>query len=235
MLAIDTSGSMAATDVPPTRLQAAQGAARNFVERHAQGVEGRSVAIRHDRTPARAADGRPPDRHDRDRHPYPSATGPPPASAITLSLEAINALPADAEGKKAPAAIVLMSDGSPTVGENGMSAADAVAAATQAAKKAGVPVDTIVFGTNDGTVSRGGQTISVPADPSAMARIASGTGGKSFTAKSGSELGSVYTQIRKTVGYDTVKHDITEWFLALGLLLALATSAAGLYWMQRVP
>jgi Ca-activated chloride channel family protein len=68
-----------------------------------------------------------------------------------------------------------------------------------------------------------------------MARIASGSGGKSFTAKSGSELNSVYRQIRNSVGFDTVSHDITEWFLALGLLLALATSAAGLYWMQRVP
>jgi Ca-activated chloride channel family protein len=128
-----------------------------------------------------------------------------------------------------------MSDGSPTIGENGLSPTDAVVAATNAAKTAGVPIDTIAFGTSDGTLERNGAQVPVPADPKAMARIASGSGGKSFTAKSGSELNSVYRQIRNSVGFDTVPHDITEWFLALGLLLALATSAAGLYWMQRVP
>jgi Ca-activated chloride channel homolog len=128
-----------------------------------------------------------------------------------------------------------MSDGSPTIGENGMSPSDAVAAATNAAKTAAVPIDTIAFGTSDGTVIRNGEQVPVPADPKAMQRIASGSGGKSFTAKSGSQLNSVYRQIRNSVGYDTVSHDISEWFLALGFVLALATAAAGLYWMQRVP
>jgi Ca-activated chloride channel family protein len=157
------------------------------------------------------------------------------ASAITQSLGAISALPPDAQGKKAPAAIVLMSDGAPTIGENGLSPTDAVAAATRAAKVASVPIDTIAFGTDSGIVTLNGEQIPVPADPAEMAKIASGSGGKSFTAKSSSELNSVYAQIRKSVGYDTVSHDITEWFLALGFVLALATSAAGLYWMQRVP
>jgi Ca-activated chloride channel family protein len=82
---------------------------------------------------------------------------------------------------------------------------------------------------------RNGETIPVPADPQAMARIASATGGKSFTATSGSELNSVYDQIRKSVGYDTVKHDMTVWWLGLGFVLALLAACAGLYWMQRIP
>ena len=56
----------------------------------------------------------------------------------------------------------------------------------------------------------------MPADPQAMAKIASGSGGKSFTATTGNELNSVYDQIRKIVGYDTVRTDLTEWFIGLG-------------------
>jgi Ca-activated chloride channel family protein len=98
-----------------------------------------------------------------------------------------------------------------------------------------VPIDTIAFGTNNGVVTIDGESIPVPADPNEMAKIASGSGGKSFTATSGTELNSIYAKIRNSVGYDIVKHDITEWFVALAFLLAFATSAAGLYWMQRVP
>ena len=68
----------------------------------------------------------------------------------------------------------------------------------------------------------------VPADPQAMAAIASGSGGKSFTAKNGNELNSVYDQIRKVVGYDTVPTDLTEWFVGLALLLAVLTAGAAL-------
>ncbi len=234
LLAIDTSGSMAANDVAPNRLQAAITAARNFVKGVPKGLK---VGLLDFDAAARVLVA-PTSEHTTVTAAIPTLTvggGTATASAITESLNAISALPPDAHGRKAPAAIVLMSDGSPTIGENGLSPTDAVVAATNAAKTAGVPIDTIAFGTSDGTLERNGAQVPVPADPKAMARIASGSGGKSFTAKSGSELNSVYRQIRNSVGFDTVPHDITEWFLALGLLLALATSAAGLYWMQRVP
>ena len=234
LLAIDTSGSMSATDVAPTRLRAAQTAARNFVNGMPKGLK---VGLVQFDSSARVLVSPTADR--------PTVTGAidsltigggtATASAITQSLATINALPPDAKGHKAPAAIVLMSDGSPTIGENGLDAFSAAAAASTAAKTAGVPVDTIAFGTDNGVVTIGGEEIPVPADPNEMAKIASGSGGKSFTAKSGNELNSIYSRIRNSVGYDTVKHDVTEWFLALGFILALATSAAGLYWMQRVP
>ena len=133
------------------------------------------------------------------------------------------------ERQKAPAAIVLMSDGSPTIGdERPVARGHASPQAVAAAKTAQVPIDTIAFGTADGTVNDQGETIPVPADPQAMAKIASGSGGKSFTATTGNELNSVYDQIRKSVGYDTVTPDITEWFLGLALLLAVLTAGAAL-------
>lgn len=234
LLAVDTSGSMAANDVAPTRLQAAKTAARNFVKGVPKGLK---VGLLQFDSAARVL-VTPTSEHATVSAAITSLSvggGTATGSAISESLKAISALPPDAHGRKAPAVIVLMSDGSPTIGENGLSPSDAVAAATNAAKVAGVPIDTIAFGTSDGTLERNGEQVPVPADPRAMQRIASGSGGKSFTAKSGRELNSVYRQIRNSVGYDTVSRDITEWFLALGLLLALATSAAGLYWMQRVP
>jgi len=234
LLAIDTSGSMAATDVAPTRLQAARTAAINFVNGVPSGLK---VGLLQFDSTARVLVTPTTDHTTVTAaiNGLNAGGATATASAITTGLDAIRALPPDAHGQKASAAIVLMSDGSPTIGENGMSPTDSVDAATSQAKTQGVPIDTIAFGTNDGVLDNGTQQIPVPADPQAMARIASGSGGKSFTAKSGRELDSVYTQIRKTVGYDTVTHDITEWFVALGFLLALLTGAAGMYWMQRVP
>ncbi len=234
MLAIDTSGSMSATDVSPSRLVAAQTAAKNFVNSVPKTLK---VGLVQFDSTARLLVS-PTAEHDAVNGAIDSMTvggGTATASAITQSLAAINAVPADAKGKKPPAAIVLMSDGSPTIGENGLDPVSAAAASTAAAKAAGVPIDTIAYGTSTGVVTADGQEIPVPADPHEMALIAQGSGGKSFTATSGSELNSIYNRIKNFVGYTVEKHDITEWFLVIAFLLALATSGAGIYWMQRVP
>ena len=68
-----------------------------------------------------------------------TATG----SGINLSLQAIAGVKPGADGKKAPAAIVLMSDGAPTVGDGDLSPEESVADATTKAKAAHVPVTTI--------------------------------------------------------------------------------------------
>jgi Ca-activated chloride channel family protein len=234
LLAIDTSGSMSATDVAPSRIEAAQNAARSFVNRVPKGLK---VGLVQFDSSARVVVS-PTSDHRTVTGAIDALSvggGTATASAITQSLAAISALPPDSHGNKAGAAIVLMSDGSPTIGENGLDPVAATTEATNAAKTAGVPIHAIAFGTDNGVVTINGEEIPVPADPDQMARIASGSGGKSFTAKSGSELNSIYSRIRNSVGYDTVKHDITEWFVAVGFVLALTTSAAGLYWMQRVP
>jgi Ca-activated chloride channel family protein len=234
ILAIDTSGSMAATDVAPSRLVAAQAAARRFVNGLPTGLKigllqfdssaRVLVAPTSDHTPVLAA-------VDALSIGGGTATG----DAINSALAAAASLPAASDGTKAPAAIVLMSDGSPTIGQNAQTPEETVAAATASAKDAGVPIDTIAFGTETGTVTIQGETLPVPADPEAMARIASGSGGKSFTATTGNQLNAVYDQIRKTVGFDTVRTDITEWFTGLALILAVLCAGAALFWMQRLP
>ena len=233
VLALDTSASMAADDVSPTRFAAAKKEAEDFVsglpaglrvglvtfETNAQVVVPATV----DRRSVLAAIG--------DLH---TGAGTATADAIDLSLGVIRAVPKGANGKPLPAAIVLMSDGSPTIGRGGQSPAVSADEEATAAKHAGVPIDTIAFGTAEGAVVIRGQTVPVPFDPIAMARIAQESGGKSFTAKSASQLHSVYDQIGRAVGYVVHRHEVTAWFTGAGLALAALAGAAALIWSQRL-
>lgn len=230
IVAIDTSTSMALTDVAPTRIGAATAAARNFVNGLPSGVKVGLVSFDAtarllvapiaDHAPVVAAlDG----LHLRG--------GTATADAIMQSLKSIAAVPPAADGKKVPATIVLMSDGLPSVSVNGLSPLAAVDVATAAAKQAGVPIDTIAFGALRGSA----HNTAAPYDPREMGKIAAATGGKAFTAASGRELSSVYAEISRRVGYDTVRHDVTEWFVAVGLLCGLLAGSVGLTLMQRIP
>jgi Ca-activated chloride channel family protein len=233
VLVLDTSGSMIADDVAPTRLAAAEQGARNFVNALPHGVQiglesfasnaNMLVAPTTDRTTVLAA-------IDRLQAGGGTATG----DALTLALHAITALPPAANGKPAPAAIVLMSDGAPTIGSGDQSPIDAALSAAAAAKQATVKIDTIAYGTPDGAITVQGQTINVPADPSTMSQIAATSGGKTFTAQTASELSSVYNQIGRAVGYDVHRRLIAAWFTGVALFIAVAAGVAALIWTQRV-
>jgi Ca-activated chloride channel family protein len=129
--------------------------------------------------------------------------------------------------KPPPARIVLLSDGSNTVGR---SISDAIAAA----KKAHVEVSTIAFGTPTGTVTYEGQTILVPADNDALAQIAAQTGGSFHAAHSQQELESVYKNIGSQIGFTTKQHEISWRFLMIGLLLTLAAASTSMLWAGRI-
>ena len=233
VLTLDISGSMVSSDVSPTRLAAAQAAARQFVGALPSGVQlglvsfstSASVLVSptSDRSSVLAA-----------INSLQPGGGTATADAILLALSTITTVPAGADGKVAPGAIVLMSDGSPTVGHNGATPQQSVADAAAAANQAGVKVDTIAFGTQDGTVTIAGQTVAVPSDPAAMAQIASATGGQTFTAQSADQLKSVYHQIGRVVGYDVHRHEITAWFTGIALVVVAAAGVASLLWTQRI-
>jgi Ca-activated chloride channel family protein len=233
ILTLDTSGSMIANDVAPSRLAAAQDAARGFVNALPRGVQiglvtfsdNASVAVAptSDRSTVLAAIGG-----------LQAAGGTATADAIDLGLKAIAALPPGAAGKPAPAAIVLMSDGSPTIGQGDLSPEQSVTNAATAAKQAGVRINTIAFGTQNGTVTIQGQAIPVPSDPAAMAQIASTTGGHTFTAQTAGQLKSVYNQIGRVVGYDVHRHEVTAWFTGIGLGLVLLAAICAIVWTQRI-
>jgi Ca-activated chloride channel homolog len=233
VLTLDTSGSMIATDVSPTRLAAAQQAARQFVKALPPGVQIGLVDFSTNASVLAAPTS--------DRSTILAAIdslqaggGTATAAAIKLSVQAITSAPVGKGGQKAPGAIVLMSDGSPTIGENGMSPSDSVITEAAAAKAAGVKINTIAFGTSNGTITIQGEVIPVPADPTAMAQIASASGGRTFTAQSADQLKSVYGEIGRVVGYNVQHRDITAWFIGAALVLMIAAAAGALAWNQRL-
>jgi Ca-activated chloride channel family protein len=229
MLVVDTSASMDATDVAPSRLEAASAAAKRFVSdlppqirvglisfsRGAQVVSSPTV----DHTAVETAIDH-----------LTLGTGTATGDAITSALDALAA--ADdtagaAQTTSGGAAIVLLSDGVPTVGQPVSAVADAAAAK-------GIPISTIAFGTADGTVTVNGRLVSVPADPDTMALIAETTHGKFFTAASASQLRSVYKDIGTTVGYETEQRDASGPLLALAAFSLLAASGMALIWNGRL-
>ncbi|MEY2476645.1 MAG: Ca-activated chloride channel [Actinomycetota bacterium] len=227
MLVVDVSASMEATDVEPTRLAAAQAAASRFVRGLPERL--RVGLVAYDRTPRVLA------TPTADHGTVTAAleqleTGPGTASgeAVVAALDAIDAAQGagQTDGSQT-AAIVLLSDGVTTVGR---SVEDAATTATEQQ----VPVTTIAFGTDAGTVDVQGRSIPVPADDVSMQALAEATGGKSFTAESAGQLDEVYADIGTRVGYTVEKHEVGMTFVAIGLALLLASMAAALVWSGRL-
>ena len=229
VLAIDVSESMQATDVLPSRLQAAEAAAEQFADLLPARINlglvkfGGSASVIlppiTDRDSMKAAIGS-------LQLEQSTAIG----EAVFSSLDAINVFDraTTVKGEKPPPRrIVLMSDGS---NNKGRSVGDAI----DAAKAAGVPVSTIAFGTDDGTVTIDDQTIPVPADKTTLRGLADETGGSFNTAASEQELKSVYKDIGSQIGYTTTKRDISYRFLVVGLLFAFAAAGASMLWSGRL-
>ena len=233
ILTLDTSASMTATDVAPSRLAAAEAQATTFVENLPPRIQVGLVSF-----DASARLLVPPTT---DRAQLKAAItslsvggGTATAAGIRESLGAIQAVPEGPSGTPVPAAIVLMSDGSPTIGDEQFSPADAADAAAQEARAQQVPINTIAFGTADGVVTVGGEEVPVPIDPEAMAAIAEASGGRSFTAESADQLGSTYTQIGRDVAYTVETRDLTAAFAGFALLTGILAAAAALFWTQRL-
>jgi Ca-activated chloride channel family protein len=239
IVAIDTSDSMKATDVSPSRLAAAVSAAKSFIEGLPSTFSVGIVSA--DATPEVVV--APSTDHQAvevalDR----LATSPGTALGEAI-FTALNALPAGstptttagqgsgsgtANPAKAPAArIVLLSDGKSTTGR---SDEEAIAAA----KAAQVPVSTIAFGTAHASVQSAGQTVEVPVDSSALEAIAKGTDGKFFQAASADELRSVYADINAEVTVVATDKGVAEWFAAAALLLLLLASVTSMLRTGRV-
>ncbi len=227
VLAFDTSVSMEATDVAPSRIAAAREAAHRFIEVVPTGVRVGLVAF--DKT-ARVII--PPTTSktvlDRaiDRLSLGQGTAIGEAIYTSLDLLASDA-PADAEYVGA-GSIVLMSDGDTTTGRPEGSAA-------REAEQRGVKVSTIAFGTDHGSVVVDFVPVPVPVDREALRDIAETTGGKAFEADSAEKIVSVFEDIGEGVGTRTEPREITDG-LALAALLAAAVAAAGsLAWFARIP
>ena len=192
ILAIDVSQSMTATDVSPSRLQAAKKVATTLIEAQPDSVDIGVVAFGAGALSA----GEPSANHARAAAAVARLTpsgGTSLTGAILGSLSAITgkvvSLPE--EGAEAPdlgywssATVVLVSDGE-AVGEE----AATVAAATALALAAGVHVEAVGVGTAAGTtVDSDGYTVHTALDQDALTEIAETTGGEYHPS---SEVGDV--------------------------------------------
>ena len=226
MLAIDVSLSMEADDVPPSRLEAAQEAAKQFVAELPPTYNLGLVAF------AKSANVLVPPTKDRPAVTQAidglvlaeaTATG----EAVFTCLEAIRSVPADGAQGIPPARIVLLSDGYRTSGRS-------VEEAGAAAQAANVPVSTIAFGTDSGQVDIGGQVQRVPVDRLALAELAETTQGFFYEAASVSELKQVYQDMGSSIGFRTEPREITQWYAGIALLFALSAAGMSLLWTSRL-
>jgi Ca-activated chloride channel family protein len=227
MLAIDVSLSMQATDVSPTRIEAAKSAAKDFVKQLPASFNlglvsfAKSANVLVSPTKERNAILQGIDGLQLQEA---TATG----EAVFTSLDAIRSVPADGANGVPPARIVLLSDGYRTAGRS-------IDDAATAAASANVPVSTIAFGTDDGVVRIGNQTQRVPVDRPSLQKLAEVTKGFFYEAASKEELKRVYQDMGSSIGFRTKPREITQWYLGIGFVLALAAAGLSLLWGSRLP
>jgi Ca-activated chloride channel family protein len=235
MLTIDVSQSMRATDVEPSRLAAAQEAAKQFADQLTPGINlgliayaGTATVLVSPTTNREATKNAIDKLQLADR----TATG----EAIFTSLQAIATVGAVIGGGDTPppARIVLMSDGKETVPSNPDNPKGAFTAA-RTAKDQGVPISTVSFGTPYGYVEINDQRQPVPVDDDMLKKIADLSGGNAYTASSLQQLKEVFTSLQDQIGYETTKGEASAGWLRLGALVLAVAALTALLVNRRLP
>ena len=220
VLAMDHSGSMAATDVAPSRLAAAFDAGEAFLDRLPERVRVGGVVFDHraeavlspttDRAALRSA----------LRAAMVPSGGTATGEALAASLAMLHA----PSGPQPPAAVVLLSDGESTSGR------DPVAVAEEA-RALGIPVYTVALGTAAGTLPDGKP---VPPDPASLQAIAERSGGQAFTAEEAGALSAVYEELGSRVAEKREQREVTGAFAGGAIVLLAAGAALSLRWFRRL-
>ncbi|CAB4711801.1 unannotated protein [freshwater metagenome] len=233
MLAIDTSLSMAAEDVAPNRLEAAQAAAVAFLDELPDDLNVGLVSF------AGTAQLLVPPTQDHesiktaiDGLELDKATAI--GDAVKLSLEVIADQAVGVTDGVPDAAIVLISDGETTVG---LPTEEAI----PLAQEAGIAVSTIAYGTANGQIMVDddgdgvGQLTGVPVNVEELKGLAEDTGGTAYTAESATDLAKVYEELGSTIGFEEQDTDVSYKFVGAGLVMMLIAAACSLRWSTRLP
>lgn len=236
VLVVDTSGSMFARDVRPTRLGAAQQAMQRFLDR----VPGQfRIGLM-----AFAAEPQlvsPPTRdraivRDGIEFLFPqrgTAIGDALARAAEVARDAVRP-GAALEADDPPATILFLSDGSQT--EGWLQPLEGA----RRAKQLGIKVYTVALGTPDGVVELSFGTgfervIPVPPDPITLRQVAQTTGGAFFEAPTAEALTAAYEKLGSQVSRTREPREATFAFLGGAAALAFAAGALSLLWSARIP
>jgi Ca-activated chloride channel family protein len=238
ILALDASGSMQSHDVKPTRLAAAEQAARDFLDRVPRRLRvGLIVFAGEPKVAVRPTTNRALVRDAVDRlggfsgHGG-TAIGDALAAAVKLGRQSLGGggdFAVAQDKATAPVSILFLSDGEQTRGRL------LPLAGAELARTAGFRVDTVALGTAMGMLILGDsmfQRISVPPDPRTLRAIARMTGGEFFNATSTARATGAYSKLGSSLGRAPTRRDLT--FVFVGVAAALTCGAIGLSQL-RVP
>ncbi|MCI2417242.1 VWA domain-containing protein [Saccharopolyspora sp. K220] len=235
MLTIDVSLSMKATDVEPSRLEAAKVAAKEFADKLTPGINLGLVSFAGtatvlvmpttDRASVKQA-------IDSLKLAEATATG----DGINAAMQAIDSFGKMVGGPAGapPARIVLMADGGQTIPRE-LDAPRGAYTKAKEAKQAGIPISTISFGTKHGSIEIEGEQEWVEVDDEAMQEIARLSGGEFHKAASAEQLREAYDTLGEQIGYETKHTDASKPWLVLGTLAAIISAGISLFAGRRLP
>jgi Ca-activated chloride channel family protein len=237
ILALDSSRSMAATDVKPTRLAAALTSAKTFLD---VAPKSYSIGIVSFSTRASLVLSPTTDR-DAARRALDQITlgsGTAIGDAIDRSVAAARRSETGrqqgaAQAKSViPATVLLLSDGEQTSGERRPLAAAA------AARRLGIPVNTVALGTRDAVVDvprANGlvEKVTVVPDAKTLREIARITGGRFSAAPTAERLKRVYRDLGSRIGKKREEREVTAAFAGAGVVFLLLASGLSLAWTRR--
>ena len=232
VLAIDISRSMKAKDVEPTRLEAAKTAAKAFLEKVPKKFRVGVVSFG-----SRANAALPPTEDRALARASLDSLKPGEGTAIGDAIAMSAQLGRDqvtGDGTRPPKAVLLISDGAPDGGTT------QPADAARKAKSLGVPVYTVLVGTEQGVVEEelpGGlrTRIQVPPDPGVLKRVAELSGGEFFTATDDEGLKKVYEDLGSRLGHRDKSREVTDVFAGSSAALLLTGGLLSVLWFRRVP
>jgi Ca-activated chloride channel family protein len=241
VLAIDVSGSMQATDVAPTRLDAVKSAVREFVAAEPKGVKVGLVVFSDGASLVQAPTSDKTQLLDVLARLQPEA-GTNIGGGLQTALNALGprvdraptATPTSGAGASAgtiqpTGTVVLLSDGESNTGPSPLNVAQTAAAQ-------GVTVDTVGIGTADGTVLHiRGQSIRTRLDEATLRGIAQATGGQYFGAQDAAQLRDVYHSLAQQQTTTTTTTNLAGLAIGGALLLSILGGALSLLWFNRLP
>jgi Ca-activated chloride channel homolog len=243
MIAFDVSGSMAAEDAEPSRMEAAKTLARAFVEQQPPGVRIGVTAFSDGGLTVQAPTESRDDLLAAIERVSPQR-GTSLGQGILAALTAIaaehgeapplagdeNAAPtAVPSGTWAPAAIVLFSDGENTAPPDPFEVAELAA-------ERGVRIHTVGVGSTNGiTLQLEEFAVHTRLDEASLQQIAELTAGSYFGAERQGELGLVYQELARRLVVEPESIEITALLAGAGILLLLAGGVCSLVWFGRMP
>ena len=239
VLVVDTSRSMLAGDITPSRLEAAKAAARTFLDRVPDRLRVGLVTFAGEPTVAAVP------THDRALlhdsvdaiNPFQSggggtAIGDALARSVELARESFRergGTEAPSTGTVSGVTILFLSDGRQFRGILPPEAGAALA------KRAGIPVYTLALRTDDPSEQAGVFGFAQTPDRETLRAIAKTTGGEYFAARSAGALSAAYDDLGSRLGRAKQRTEVTFLVVAVAALALTGAVLLSRLWAPALP